>query len=519
MTAFSNEFSSEKQLRSLLERVPETHCALDLEGLVIDYLGQSGASLVDLFDLNPKIYYTLFTEGNGIAGKRLLKCIGSSTTDRELLISACEENANYPLVAQMLRTLFDNMEYGVVNVVDSPEKSIPTAIRAIVWHLSDIHFGKFNNVENDPAELASLLGRIVADYPRVAPSLVVVSGDVTSIGATKEFESFVEFCKYLSDFIWKGSFPERILVVPGNHDISWTASGEADRMAAFASTVGDANCCITPFGKETDSYAGETVSVKRYFRDLHEAPPIAEVVYKELDLRFILLVSGYFSGMVPSEVRDAITGSSGDIESLLNILRVDKGAVNRQYLMNITSNIAGRSEDTIAVIHHNPIQYGVETCENRFAIQLLETLHGKRVPLIFHGHTHLVDDPGQHRPAIPNQCYPVPCPTLCSVTSAGSNRGMNVHLVGGNSAQTIIGTILWAMSGTEAFKSEGARLRYKFSVTDGHVRSVEHGRETQRGLSHNGISGNSRDSILEFLLAPPLAFSEFLRVAYTPSRL
>jgi 3',5'-cyclic AMP phosphodiesterase CpdA len=69
-------------------------------------------------------------------------------------------------------------------------------------HLSDLHFGRVDPVLLEP--LRELAGRI-------APDLVVVSGDLTQRARSEEFKAARA---------WLDSLPGPRIIVPGNHDIS-----------------------------------------------------------------------------------------------------------------------------------------------------------------------------------------------------------------------------------------------------------------------------------------------------------
>jgi 3',5'-cyclic AMP phosphodiesterase CpdA len=69
-------------------------------------------------------------------------------------------------------------------------------------HLSDLHFGKV-----DQALLAPLRELV----QRIAPDLVVVSGDLTQRAKSEQFEEAKA---------WLDSLPGPQIIVPGNHDIS-----------------------------------------------------------------------------------------------------------------------------------------------------------------------------------------------------------------------------------------------------------------------------------------------------------
>lgn len=69
-------------------------------------------------------------------------------------------------------------------------------------HLSDLHFGRVDAALLDP--LRDLIHRI-------APSVVVVSGDLTQRAKSEEFEAAK---------VWLDTLPGPQIIVPGNHDIS-----------------------------------------------------------------------------------------------------------------------------------------------------------------------------------------------------------------------------------------------------------------------------------------------------------
>lgn len=73
-------------------------------------------------------------------------------------------------------------------------------MRSLV-HISDLHFG----TENQEAAKA-----LLRDIHILAPSIVVVSGDLTQRAKLSEF-------KAVKKFLDRISFPK--IIVPGNHDI------------------------------------------------------------------------------------------------------------------------------------------------------------------------------------------------------------------------------------------------------------------------------------------------------------
>ena len=81
----------------------------------------------------------------------------------------------------------------------SSPRTAPTLMGEVL-QLSDVHF----SAENKPAVAAALA------YAQAAkPDLVLVSGDITQAGRTREFEAAAA---------WIAAMPEPVFVIPGNHD-------------------------------------------------------------------------------------------------------------------------------------------------------------------------------------------------------------------------------------------------------------------------------------------------------------
>jgi len=82
-----------------------------------------------------------------------------------------------------------------------------TGVRLV--HLSDLHFGAH-------ADLAQI-GALERLIPELAPSAVVISGDVSQRARHGEFQralAFIEYCRRTAP----------VLAVPGNHDVRWWSS-------------------------------------------------------------------------------------------------------------------------------------------------------------------------------------------------------------------------------------------------------------------------------------------------------
>lgn len=90
-----------------------------------------------------------------------------------------------------------------------------------VLHLSDLHFGTAEDALGAYAKLAADLRQMGCEHL----DAVLVSGDLTQRAAASEFEAARSFLERLGEGFGFG--PKRIVVVPGNHDLSWAVSQTA----------------------------------------------------------------------------------------------------------------------------------------------------------------------------------------------------------------------------------------------------------------------------------------------------
>lgn len=460
-----------KQLRHMLQKYPEL--SLDIEGVVLDYIGRSQYSLADVFELNFKIYERLFGSSGSEStsdrdiGKKLLACLIDNPKAAQTLSDQCKKL--YPLVLSALDELgidYKDPSPTMSAIVTDPSKALGFNINMVIWQISDVHFGAYNKLQPNPRELAFTLARLAEDYEKMAPDMIIVSGDISSKASPEEFNDFEVFCRALSTALWEDVFPERILVIPGNHDVTWGDDGSADQMSRFAETFDKDEVCITPFGKAKTVFAGGRIMVERYNPNPDTAPPFAIVRDFEHEIEFILLVSGYFSGNVPVEIREALTAVavSDNEERLLNLLRLDEGSVNQEYLFTISKFLERRMRSALAVIHHNPIPYGVETCRNRFAPRLLETLWQKQIPIVLHGHIHMVESRATERNVFKGQTFSIPAPTLCSIPTSGAGRGLNIHFLGKPDGVREFRTLNWTFSESMGFNPQDAYLKFRLHL-------------------------------------------------------
>jgi len=403
---------------------------IDICGVIIEYLSRTGISLHDVFMMNPEIYKRLFTREKARSSAENLVRWLVSTGQGEELITECENI--FPLVSVMtagMRQPGDEEQEGA----SAPDTAAMDRFRALreaghhlIWQLSDIHFGDFNALENDPSELAAFFGLLVADQPSTVPDIIVFSGDVTSRTNPDEFGAFSEFALELSQKVWANHRPERLLLVPGNHDTLWLPRGTTDRLELFRQYFGDSSVCITPFGPEAETVGD--AEILRAGAAAEDCPPLAVVRYDDLRLEFVLLVSAYHSGALPPELVSLLENIPDDArDELMGHLRTDRGWTSRNYIEMIARKLHPTQDIRLAVLHHHLCNYGANYCANDNAALLLKTLWRHDTPIALHGHIHMSqsDIP---RPPIPGHAYCVPCGTLSSHPDHG-DRGFSLHLL------------------------------------------------------------------------------------------
>ena len=93
----------------------------------------------------------------------------------------------------------------------------------VILHLSDIHFGNTNRYQSSEA-YQTFLKRTLEDLDSfkelgVKPNIIVITGDLTEHSIKDEFKLAETF---LEGLINHTEIPkEKIVIVPGNHDVNW----------------------------------------------------------------------------------------------------------------------------------------------------------------------------------------------------------------------------------------------------------------------------------------------------------
>jgi 3',5'-cyclic AMP phosphodiesterase CpdA len=174
-------------------------------------------------------------------------------------------------------------------------------VSSTILHVSDLHFGARNGLDDQSLERA--LGELVA---RVAPDVVVVSGDLTHRGRREEHEAAARYLRALGP---------PLLVVPGNHDIPTLPPGRMTHpFAEFERCWGTTtptfstpdllvagSCSVAPWGYQRGRLQGLTDVEAR----LRAAPPRA---FRVVALHHQLLGAPWRNTKLPLASRTRVLG-------------------------------------------------------------------------------------------------------------------------------------------------------------------------------------------------------------------
>lgn len=465
-----------KQLKFIIENYTSSQ-KIDIDAIVLDYISLTGSDLVEVLKLKHEVYEQIFHDD--ASALLLLKTLISIKGVDYIEYLRKQSRESFPLINNYLNKIYSSDEFlGAKkhNFLDQNDVThLASGSDAIIWQLSDIHFGIYNLLDNQPCELATLFGFILDEHPSLKPDIIIVSGDLSSVAEKDEFKKFNEFLTHLSDIIWGESKPQRILVVPGNHDTKWIANGTADKLKTFQEIIVKEGKCTTPFGKGKEICENGNIIIKRS-PSKDKVPPAAVVEFKKLNLEILLIVSCYYSYIIPSEVRNILKKrkvKNNLQEDIIKLLRLDKGEITREYLLQMVKLLTKSNNFKIGVTHHNLVSYGEEINLNKFAQQMLTKLYKNDIHIILHGHVHLMEDSPPERPVMKGHAYPLPCPTLTSFPHSGE-RGFNIHFFKKNGDTQNFQTLVWPLHQESSFEISKIYSRYSITTGPGKIQEVKH---------------------------------------------
>lgn len=244
-----------------------------------------------------------------------------------------------------------------------------------ILHLSDLHF---HGHEDPMSWLEPLIEDLQRELEVYSLAAVIVSGDVTSMAVDVEFAAAAKFLTLLQAELGK----PKLLVVPGNHDLSWSAS----RRAYVPMRRSDAGA-LTGRDHFIDTSADyvEVADDLEYrgrfstFADFYEAL-CHEGYLLDPDLQVTRL-------LLP-ELRIAIYGLNSSWE--IDHHHRARASINPSALSRVLADVRtvearGRPWSKIVVWHHPTEQAPNETIAN---ISVMEQLSKAGFRILLHGHLH-----------------------------------------------------------------------------------------------------------------------------------
>ena len=214
-----------------------------------------------------------------------------------------------------------------------------------ICHISDIHFGKFENKSLSKGGATISLIDSFTDFvfklkEDEKPHFLIISGDLTSISSEDEYKQFIDF---INRFIRKKCFAkckfdqycelDRTIVIPGNHDVvRKLQSGKkfgSDRLESFKNYIANKGF-NTPLG--VDKAFCYTEKEKQGGKTRHACPiPCSLFYYPEYNILFSTLVSCYFGHKVIAEtleIKEKVKELRKQIEGWQNNIK-EKNKINR----------------------------------------------------------------------------------------------------------------------------------------------------------------------------------------------
>jgi hypothetical protein len=360
-----------------------------------------------------------------------------------------------------------------------------------ILQISDLHFGKFHCCQDNfttirPEQALSLSLKNLSE--ELKPHFCIVSGDLTSIAASVEFNKASEF---IGQFARKNgllcevpeiSYSRRILVVPGNHDNRWKKKLlDTDHLFNFRKFISKKGRFLSPFG-----YPGRIKDKSIYVfdnsADKKTVPPFSIITYPDLNISFGLMTSCYYSGEIVdkkrkddiAKVQDLILrGPLHDPSNVTSLLReiveIDCGYFGAEYLDSIDSVVQKAKETLgtvfqktvkIAVTHHPLTPCGkVPACHESLSLRSkLKELWGFSSAL--HGHAHSINSrPDEsHR----TRANSIACPTLSALYREDC-LGVLLNCI--SFEKEAIDGILWRYDSEGTFQYAEDDLKHLFSYS------------------------------------------------------
>ena len=242
-----------------------------------------------------------------------------------------------------------------------------------ILHISDVQFGKHHRFADPSGGFDTLRQRLCDDLDLLAaqhglkPDLVAMTGDLAERGTRKEFERVAVFCEELLAHLQLEA--ERLLVIPGNHDINRKLCE-----AYFLRCAGedDGEEPRVPFWPKWEPYVGLLSRLYREVDRYRFTQPEPWTLFEIPSLRVV--VAGLNSTIHESHRDEDHHGFVG--ERQLRWFERKLGEYQRRGWLRI------------GMVHHNAVRRAGADDENLKDADDLREVLGERLHVLLHGHTH-----------------------------------------------------------------------------------------------------------------------------------
>jgi 3',5'-cyclic AMP phosphodiesterase CpdA len=265
---------------------------------------------------------------------------------------------------------------GVPSVGDSgaspePPRFTDDEPAVTILHVSDVQFGKHHRFTDPDGGFDTLLRRLCDDLDLLkrenglAPDLVALTGDLAEWAMEDELAQVAAFGEGLLTHL--GLAPDRLLVIPGNHDINRDLCE-----AYFLSCRGKRAEAKPPYWPKWEPYVG---LIGRLYRDVDR--------YRFTELEPWTLFEIPSLKVVVAGLNSTIHESHRDADH--------HGFVGEAQLRWFDGRLAEYERKgwlRVGLVHHNAVRRAAVDDENLKDADDLHEILGDRLHVLLHGHTH-----------------------------------------------------------------------------------------------------------------------------------
>jgi len=240
-----------------------------------------------------------------------------------------------------------------------------------ILHLSDMQFGRHHRFTDAAGGFDTLLQRLCDDLDLLArdnglvPDVVALTGDLAEWGMKRELDQVAGFGEGLRAHLRLD--PDRLLVIPGNHDINRKLCE-----AYFLRCAGEGDDPRPPYWPKWEPYVG---LLSRLYRDVER--------YRFTELEPWTLFEIPSLKVVVAGMNSTLHDSHRDADH--------HGFVGEAQLRWFADRLAEYERKgwlRVGLVHHNPVRGAAGDDEHLKDADDLREVLGERLHVLLHGHTH-----------------------------------------------------------------------------------------------------------------------------------